>query len=293
MPDWLTSILLGVIEGITEFLPVSSTGHLLVPQQLGWLEKQTDLFNIAIQSGAVIAVLFNFTDRVKQLTLRWREPEARDYLAKLLVAFVITGVGGLLIDKLGFELPEDVLPVAVALLVGGVLFVVVEKMIGDRANLAEVTWAIAIAVGFGQLLAAVFPGTSRSGATILIALLMGLRRMPAIEFTFLLGVPTLLAAGAYKVFKAIRAESVTEDWGQLALATAVSAVTAFVSVRWLLRYIETHTFVAFGWYRIALGLALLFASIRDALPAVLRLTRRSIASQSVPRHRLAKFPILS
>ena len=259
VPNWLTSILLGIIEGITEFLPVSSTGHLLVPQQLGWLEKQTDLFNIAIQSGAVIAVLFNFTDRVKQLTLRWREPEARDYLAKLFVAFVITGVGGLLIDKLGFELPEDVLPVAVALLVGGVLFVVVEKKIGDRASLAKVTWAIAIAVGFGQLLAAVFPGTSRSGATILIALLMGLRRMPAIEFTFLLGVPTLLAAGAYKVFKAIRAESVTEDWGQLALATAVSAVTAFVSVRWLLRYIETHTFVAFGWYRIALGLALLFA----------------------------------
>ena len=257
MPDWLTSILLGVIEGITEFLPVSSTGHLLLPQQLGWLEKQTDLFNIAIQSGAVIAVLFNFTDRVKQLTLRWREPEARDYLVKLLVAFVITGAGGLLIDKLGFELPEDVLPVAVALLVGGVLFVVVEKKIGGRANLEEVTWAIAIAIGFGQLLAAVFPGTSRSGATILIALLMGLRRIPAIEFTFLLGVPTLLAAGAYKVFKAIRAESVTEDWGQLALATFVSAVTAFVSVRWLLRYIETHTFVAFGWYRIALGLTLI------------------------------------
>ena len=257
VPNWLTSILLGIIEGITEFLPVSSTGHLLVPQQLGWLEKQTDLFNIAIQSGAVIAVLFNFTDRVKQLTLRWREPEARDYLAKLLIAFVITGVGGLLIDKLGFELPEDVLPVAVALLVGGVLFVVVEKKIGARASLAKVTWAIAIAVGFGQLLAAVFPGTSRSGATVLIALLMGLRRVPAIEFTFLLGVPTLLAAGAYKVFQAVRAESVSEDWGQLILATGVSAITAFVSVRWLLRYIETHTFVAFGWYRIALGLTLI------------------------------------
>mgnify|MGYP000324249517 CR=1 FL=1 len=175
MPDWLTSILLGIIEGITEFLPISSTGHLLVPQQLGWLAPQSDVFNIAIQSGAVVAVLFNFTDRVKQLTLRWREPEARDYLAKLLVAFVITGVGGLLIDKLGFELPETVLPVAVAVLVGGVLFVVVEKKIGNRVKLAEVTWAIAIAVGFGQLLAAVFPGTSRSGATILIALLMGLR----------------------------------------------------------------------------------------------------------------------
>jgi len=144
-----------------------------------------------------------------------------------------------------------------ALLVGGVLFVVVEKKIGDRARLEEVTWAIAIAIGFGQLLAAVFPGASRSGATILIALLMGLRRVPAIEFTFLLGVPTLLAAGAYKVFKASRAGEVSEEWGQLALATGVSAVTAFVSVRWLLRYIETHTFMVFGWYRIALGLALL------------------------------------
>ena len=257
MPDWLTATLLGIIEGITEFLPISSTGHLLLPQQLGWLEPQSDVFNIAIQSGAVIAVLFNFTDRVKQLTFRWREPAARDYLAKLFVAFVITGAGGLVIDQLGFELPKTVLPVAVALLVGGVLFVVVENKIGNRAKLVEVTWAIAIAIGFGQLLAAVFPGTSRSGATILIALLMGLRRVPAIEFTFLLGVPTLLAAGAYKVFKAVGSGTVSEDWGQLALATGVSAVTAFVSVRWLLRYIETHTFVAFGWYRIALGLVLL------------------------------------
>ena len=257
MSDWLTSILFGIIEGITEFLPISSTGHLLVPQQLGWMEKQSDVFNIAIQSGAVIAVLFNFTDRVKQLAFRWREPESRDYMAKLLVAFFITGCGGLLIDSLGFELPEKVLPVALALLIGGVFFVVVEKRLGDRPQLAKVTWAIAIAIGFGQLLAAVFPGASRSGSTILIALLMGLKRVPAIEFTFLLGVPTLLAAGAYKVLKALNSEGITEDWGQLALATFVSAVTAFVSVKWLLRYIQTHTFVAFGWYRIALGLFLL------------------------------------
>ena len=97
MSDWLTSILFGIIEGITEFLPISSTGHLLVPQQLGWMEKQSDVFNIAIQSGAVIAVLFNFTDRVKQLAFRWREPESRDYMAELLVAFFITGCGGCLL----------------------------------------------------------------------------------------------------------------------------------------------------------------------------------------------------
>ncbi len=259
VPDWLTSILLGIIEGVTEFLPISSTGHLLLTQQLGWLDPQSDTFNIAIQSGAVLAVLFNFTDRVKQLTLHWREPMARDYLMKLLTAFFITGAGGLAIDALGFELPETVLPVALALLVGGVFFVIVEKRLENRPSLTKVTWTIAIVIGFGQLLAAVFPGTSRSGVTILIALLMGLKRVPAIEFTFLLGVPTLLTAGAYKVLKAIRAESLSEDWGQLALATAVSAVTAFVSVRWLLRYIQNNTFVVFGWYRIVLGLALLAA----------------------------------
>lgn len=258
MPDWLTSILLGIIEGITEFLPISSTGHLLIPQQLGWLEKQSDVFNIAIQSGAVIAVLFNFTDRVKQLIFQWHKPESRDYLAKLLVAFCITGLGGLIIDKLGFELPENVLPVALALLVGGIFFILVERRIGNSSELCNVTWKIAVAIGFGQLLAAVFPGASRSGSTILIALLMGLKRVPAIEFTFLLGVPTLLAAGAYKVLQKLNSsEGINEDWSQLALATLISAVTAFISVKWLLRYIESNTFVAFGWYRIAIGLILL------------------------------------
>ena len=258
MPDWLTSILLGIIEGITEFLPISSTGHLLIPQQLGWLEKQSDVFNIAIQSGAVIAVLFNFTDRVKQLIFQWHKPEPRDYLTKLLVAFCITGFGGLIIDKLGFELPENVLPVAVALLVGGIFFILVERRVGNSSELCNVTWKIAVAIGFGQLLAAVFPGASRSGSTILIALLMGLKRVPAIEFTFLLGVPTLLAAGAYKVLQELNSsEGINEDWGQLALATLISAVTAFISVKWLLRYIESNTFVAFGWYRIAIGLILL------------------------------------
>ena len=175
-----------------------------------------------------------------------------------MVAFCITGFGGLIIDKLGFELPENVLPVALALLVGGIFFILVERRIGNSSELCNVTWKIAVAIGFGQLLAAVFPGASRSGSTILIALLMGLKRVPAIEFTFLLGVPTLLAAGAYKVLQELNSsEGINEDWGQLALATLISAVTAFISVKWLLRYIESNTFVAFGWYRIAIGLILL------------------------------------
>ena len=119
-----------------------------------------------------------------------------------------------MIDTLGFELPEEVLPVSLALLIGGILFVLVEKRLGDRQALTQVKWAIAIAIGFGQLIAAVFPGASRSGSTILIALLMGLKRVPAIEFTFLLGVPTLLAAGASVD------QAKTDDWGLAPLAIA-------------------------------------------------------------------------
>jgi undecaprenyl-diphosphatase len=121
-----------------------------------------------------------------------------------------------------------------------------------------VTWAVAVAVGLAQLLAAVFPGTSRSAATIMIAMLLGLARPAATEFSFLVGVPTLLAAGGLETVQALRHPAgPPTEWGLLALGTLVSAVTAFVVVRWLLRWVQTHDFVAFGWYRIALGLVML------------------------------------
>lgn len=257
MPLWIAIVLLGIIEGITEFLPVSSTGHLLVAER--WLPRQTDLFNIVIQCGAVLAVLPLFHERLHQFFFRWRERETRCYLFKILVAFGITGAGGYVLDRRNFKLPEQLLPVAVALFVGGVLFVLVEQWLRGRSPKDEVTWPIVVAVGIGQLIAAVFPGTSRSGATILLALLLGLNRVAATEFAFLVGIPTMLAAGGLKIFKALRhtGGAPAENWPMVALGFFVAAVVSFLAVKWLLRYVQTHTFIAFGWYRV--GLAILIA----------------------------------
>jgi undecaprenyl-diphosphatase len=258
VPAWLAVTILGVIEGITEFLPVSSTGHLLLVENAGWLPRQSDLFNVTIQSGAALAVLLAFGGRLRRLLADLREPEARAYLLKLAVAFAITGAGGLLIKRLGWTLPKETAPVAWATLLGGIAILAVEWALRTRPSVSRVTWAMAGAVGLGQLLAAVFPGTSRSAATILLVMLLGLSRPVATEFSFLVGVPTLLAAGGLEMVQALRQpQGPPTDWGLLALGTAVSAVTAFAAVRWLLRWIQTHSFSPFGWYRTALGLVLL------------------------------------
>lgn len=258
MPDWIAVILLGIIEGITEFVPVSSTGHLLLAQQ-GLGLKQSDLFNIVIQCGAVLAVLPLFPERLKQFVFSWREVETRTYLLKILVAFALTGVGGLILDKLNFKLPDDPLPVAMALLLGGVLFIAVERWLRGKPLRDDIGWHVVIAVGLAQLLAAIFPGTSRSGSTILLALMLGLSRPAATEFSFLVGIPTMLAAGGLKIFKELRqtGDAPGEDWGLLLLGSVVAAVVSFIAVKWLLRYIQTHTFEAFGWYRIGLGIVIL------------------------------------
>jgi len=258
VPDWLAVFILGVIEGVTEFLPISSTGHLLLVENSHWLPRQSDLFNITIQSGAALAVLFAFSARVRELLSGLGRPDTRDYLLKLVLAFVITGAGGLALKKRGFMLPKEVAPIAWATLVGGVAILAIERAVRNRQPRHDVTWLMASAVGLAQLLAAVFPGTSRSAATILVALALGLGRPAATEFSFLVGVPTLLAAGAYETYQALRhpAETPT-DWGLLALGTLVSAVAAFLVVRWLIRWVQTHSFAPFGWYRIALGLAML------------------------------------
>ncbi|MCB1226339.1 MAG: undecaprenyl-diphosphate phosphatase [Verrucomicrobiales bacterium] len=258
LPDWLAVIILGIIEGVTEFLPISSTGHLLIPQNLGWLPKQGEVFDVVIQSGAVIAVLAVFTNRVKQFATSLNQPDTRDYLLKLFGAFCVTSAGGLLIKKFDIELPETVPPVAWATFIGAFVIFAVEAWRKDHRGTAEITWTVVVAVGLAQLLAAVFPGTSRSGASILMAMALGMARPAATEFSFLLGVPTLMAAGAFKILSAFKdGEAAHLDWAMLGLGTVVSAISAFVVVRWLIHFVQSHTFNGFAWYRLLMGGALL------------------------------------
>lgn len=283
MPLWFVIVVLGILEGITEFLPVSSTGHLLIAEhfldlpsnQLFQALNQGDLFNIVIQCGAVLAVLPLFPERLRQFVFQWRERGTQLYLFKIVVACAITGLPGYVMEKKGFKLPEELKPVAIALVVGGIGFVLVETWLRGRSLKNEVTWPIVLAVGIGQLIAAVFPGTSRSGATILLALLLGLNRVAATEFTFLVGIPTMLAAGGLKIIKTLHhgAGAPAENWGMVGLGFVVAAVVSFIAVKWLLGYIQTHTFIVFGWYRIGLAAliaALLCLSPVETRPAKLR-----------------------
>jgi undecaprenyl-diphosphatase len=253
--DTLQVILLGIIEGITEFLPISSTGHLIIAEQ--WLGRRSELFNVAIQSGAMLAVIAVFWTRLLQL-LQLQLPASRDYVAKLAFAFAITAIGELAAKKLGVSLPETAVPVAIALIVGGIAILAIERAVAPRPLSADVTWRVAFWVGACQILAGVFPGTSRSAATIFAAMLAGLTlRIAATEFAFMVGVPTMFAATAYELFQARGTGFAGEDLRALALGFAVSALIAFVAVKWLLRYVQSHRFTAFAWYRIALGVVLL------------------------------------
>lgn len=257
METLLQTILLGIIEGITEFLPISSTGHLLIAEH--WLGHRSDLFNIGIQAGAILAVVFIYWQRLWSLVLGFRQPKNRDYFLKLSAAFLITVAGGFIAKQLGLELPETVAPVAWALIVGGVAILAVERYVSHREVSDVLTWKVAIVVGLGQVLAAVFPGTSRSASTIFAAMLAGMSSRPAAtEFAFLVGIPTMFAATGYELLKvASSGEAADEDWGQLAVGFVVSAIVAFIAVKWLLRYIQTHRFTVFAWYRLAVGAFLL------------------------------------
>ena len=256
MSETFTAVLLGLIEGITEFLPISSTGHLLVAEH--WLGARSDTFNVVIQAGAILAVTLLYRQRLWQLASGLHQHAARDYAAKLTVAFLITAILGFVVTKLGFKLPETITPVAWAFVIGGLWMLAAEYFAARRPDNSEITWIVAVLVGLAQVVAAVFPGTSRSAATIFVAMLAGTsNRAAATEFAFLVGIPTMFAASGYELLKTTKTGAAHEDWSALAVAFVVSTITAFVAVKWLLGYIRTHRFTAFAIYRIVLGAALL------------------------------------
>jgi undecaprenyl-diphosphatase len=258
MTDPLAALLLGILEGLTEFLPISSTGHLLIAQY--WLGARSDFFNIVIQAGAILAVTLVFRERIWALATGLGDARNRDYAMKLALAFLVTAVVGLPVRLLGWELPETVSPIAWALIIGGIWMLVAERLAERRPDGTDVTWTIAVLVGLAQVVAGVFPGTSRSAAAIFIAMLAGLSRRPAAaEFVFLVGIPTMFAASGYTFLElATEGGLGGEAWADVGIAFAAATITGFMVVKWLLGYIEHHRFTGFAVYRILLGAALLF-----------------------------------
>jgi undecaprenyl-diphosphatase len=249
----LKALLIGIVEGLTEFLPVSSTGHLLIVEHLLNCH-QSEAFNVLIQVGPIVAAVVVFRTRIMELFTGWNDPPRRDELIKISACFLLTGVAGLAAKKLGLELPDTVLPVALATLIGAFVIFWAEARAKGKAQSESISWGVVVVVAAGQMLAAVFPGTSRSGAAILGAMLLGLARPAAVRFAFLVGIPTMFAAGGLNLAKAIRSGQAAELVNLPTLVAFVAAtLTAWVSVVWLLRFVQHRTFIPFAWYRLALG----------------------------------------
>ena len=255
----IKALILGVVEGLTEFLPVSSTGHLILAGDLlDFNDDKGKLFEIVIQCGAILAVCWEY--RAKIVTVisgLGSQREAQRFALNLAIAFVPLAVLGLAFGKaIKAQLFQPV-PVALAFIVGGLIILWAEKREHAIRVLAveDLRWSDALKLGFAQAFALI-PGTSRSGATIIGGLLFGLSRKAATEFSFFLAIPTLFAASAYQLYKE-RALLAADDLGMFAVGFIAAFASAFVCVRWLLRYISNHDFTPFAWYRIAFGLVVL------------------------------------
>jgi undecaprenyl-diphosphatase len=260
--DWilfLHALILGIVEGLTEFLPISSTGHLiLVGELLGFNSEKGKLFEIFIQTGAILAVCWEYRARLLHVATRFtRDAAARKFVFNLLIAFLPVAVLGLAFGKAVKQHLFHAVPVAVAFIVGGFVIIWAERRQHRITvhSVDDMNWRDALKLGFAQTFALI-PGTSRSGATIIGGLLFGLSRKAATEFSFFLAIPTLFAATAYDVYKT-RGLLTTDDLGLFGVGFAAAFISAFVAVRALLRYIVRHDFTVFAWYRIVFGLVVL------------------------------------
>jgi undecaprenyl-diphosphatase len=252
--DLLNALILGVVEGLTEFLPISSTGHLILAGELlNASDERWNVFNIVIQTGAMLAVVWEYRSRFFKVDLH--------LYRNLIVAFIPAAVLGLLFSKYIKSTLFHAVPVALAFIVGGIVILLVERNPNRSfrtAEAREMTWLDALKVGIAQCFALI-PGTSRSGATIIGGMLFGLSRKAATEFSFFLAVPTLVAAGLYDLWKH-RDMLSAADTPVFAVGSIVAFISAFVVIRWLIRYVATHDFKPFAWYRIAFGLVVLLTA---------------------------------
>ena len=267
----IKAAILGIVEGLTEFLPISSTGHLILAGSLlNFVGEKAKVFEIAIQTGAMFAVIWEYRERLARTVSGInREPQAQRFALNVLIAFTPAVVLGLAFGKYIKAHLFHPVPVATAFIVGGLIILWVEarhkRLYGEmdlqgtrRARVEtvdEMRPLDALKVGLLQCLAMI-PGTSRSGATIIGGLVLGMSRKAATEFSFYLGIPTLMGAGAYSVLKQ-RDALAWEDAPMFAVGLVFAFFSALLCIRWLIRYVSSHTFNIFAWYRIAFGLVVL------------------------------------
>ena len=261
----LKALIMGLVEGFTEFLPISSTGHLILAGSLldfSGMEEKMKVFEIVIQAGAIFAVCWEYRKKITHvLGNLLGERKARRFAINLVIAFIPAAVLGVIFNKAIKAALFAPLPVALAFIIGGVIILLVERRVKFNPVAAyihsvdDMSAFDALKVGCAQAFALI-PGTSRSGATIIGAMLCGLSRKAATEFSFFLAIPTLLGATVFSLYKE-RALLSVADLPLFGIGTVAAFISAFLCVRWLLRYISSHNFTFFAWYRIVFGLGIL------------------------------------
>ena len=267
LPLLIKALILGIVEGLTEFLPVSSTGHLILAGALlEFNDEKGKMFEIVIQCGAILAVCWEYRAKIATVIAGLgSQREAQRFALNLAIAFMPAAVLGLAFAKAIQAQLFRPLPVALAFIIGACVILWAEKRehtVRIR-EVEELSWIDALKLGFAQAFALI-PGTSRSGATIIGGLLFGLSRKAATEFSFFLAIPTLFAASGYELYKE-RALLSLDDLGMWAVGFIAAFASAFLCVRWLLRYISSHDFTLFAWYRIAFGLIVLGTAYSGAV----------------------------
>lgn len=262
MSHILTVILLGIVEGLTEFLPVSSTGHLILASELlGYDASVWAMFNVVIQLGAILAVIVLYwrTFWAVAMGLLKAEPVSWRFLRNLVIAFIPAAVIGLALHDHIEALLGAPRVVAVALIVGGIAILVIEKLVRETSivGIAEIPILRVIGIGFIQCIAMI-PGVSRSGATIMGALSLGVERRTAAEFSFFLAIPTMLGATTLELLKkGDQVATAAVSWGDIALGFIVSFIVALLVIKWFVGIVSRHGFAPFAWYRIVAGAAAL------------------------------------